>query len=59
MIELFFLQLVGLIAPMDKFNWEVDGQAEKGEWRYVLMEPGALSVMMDGITMMHVWPADN
>ena len=50
---------MGLLALMDKFDWEVDRPLDQGEWRYVLMEPGALSVMMDGVTMMHVWPADN
>ena len=52
-------QLVGLIARMDKFSYKMDRPTEKGELKYVLMEPGALSVIMDGVTMMHVWPADN
>ena len=37
----------------------MDRPAERGEWRYVWMEPGALSVMMGGVTMMHVWSADS
>jgi len=36
-----------------------DRPAERGEWRYVLMEPGALSVIVGGVTVMHVCAADN
>ena len=49
-----YIQLMrhALCATMETSDWSADRMTMKGEWKCVLMIPGALSVMMGGMIMM-------